>query len=66
LHLEDGLINTVFEHEEYSLLQMHFHWGFSEHEIVDENFVAELHLVHSSLLREGNYAVLGFLFKVYI
>ncbi len=45
---------------------MHFHWGFSEHEIVGENFVAELHLVHSSLLREGNYAVLGFLFKVFI
>ena len=64
MSLEDGLINTVFEHEEFSFLQMHFHWGFSEHEIVGNTFVAELHLVHRSLLTQGKFGVLGFLFKV--
>ena len=62
--LEDGEINTKFQHEDFSFLQMHFHWGHSEHEIAGQHFVSELHLVHQSRSTNDKYAVLGFLFKV--
>ena len=62
--LSDGEVRTVMEHEEFSLLQMHFHWGVSEHKINNKYYAAELHLVHKSLSHDKKFAVLGFLFEV--
>ena len=64
LELVDGVIKTIFEHEEFNLLQIHFHWGHSEHEINGTKYDSELHLVHKSSVDENKFAVLGYLFKV--
>ena len=62
--LSSDKIYTNFENEKFSLLQFHFHWGHSEHEINGELSKAELHLVHQSVSNSSVKAVLGFLFEV--
>ncbi|RNA40423.1 carbonic anhydrase 7, partial [Brachionus plicatilis] len=60
-------INGSDFNKKFNLLQFHFHWGYnnfqgSEHQIDGEKFPLEMHLVHKST--DGNYTVLGFLFKL--
>lgn len=64
--LDNNTINTVFNSETFSLVQMHFHWGHSEHEINGKLQKAEIHLVHQSVNNASIKAVLGFLFRVNI
>jgi carbonic anhydrase len=52
------------ENDEYKLLQMHFHWGASEHFLNGHRYAAELHLVHQNIKNESEFAVLGFLIAV--
>jgi carbonic anhydrase len=62
--LSNETIYTIFDRQKFSLLQMHFHWGHSEHEINGALYKAELHLVHQSVTNSSVKAVLGFLFEV--
>lgn len=63
-------LNKIFkitltpENEKYRLLQMHFHWRGSEHEVNGHKFAGELHLVHQHLDNSDKFAVLGFLFEI--
>jgi carbonic anhydrase len=62
--LTNETIYTIFNRQKFSLLQMHFHWGHSEHEIDGALYKAELHLVHQSVTNSSVIAVLGFFFEV--
>lgn len=62
--LTNETIYTIFNRQKFSLLQMHFHWGHSEHEINGALYKAELHLVHQSVTNSSVIAVLGFFFEV--
>jgi carbonic anhydrase len=64
LNFKSSSFSTVFEHEQFKLAQMHFHWGHSEHLINGKLYAAELHLVHTSYMNPSKYAVLGFMIQV--
>ena len=62
--LNNETVYTIFNEGNFSLVQMHFHWGHSEHQINGIFYFAELHLVHRSVVDPSKLAVLGFLFQV--
>jgi len=51
------------ENEKFNLLQFHFHWRGSEHQLNGELYPAEVHLVHQSQTNSSQLAVIGFLFE---
>lgn len=49
----------------FNLLQWHFHWHGSEHQLNGRYYPAEIHMVHQSEANSSRLAVIGILLEVY-